>query len=271
MAHTGWRLLGLAFALHVCASPSSSIAAWTQLKGEGLIISTLSDYKADARFDALAGRAPSVEYRKLELSIYGVYGVTDALTLGAHPTLARLRTASFAGSGTQSKTGLSDIELFARQRLIAGDGWVVSAQGLIKLPGPHAIDRDPLISATSQDIEGLLLFGRSGRLFEREYFSSLEAGFRARSNGAAGQLRADAAFGVRLWPSWQWIAQSFSYISTGRRSNLDPGDFDLYKAQLSILHTLTRSVSIQAGGYTEYAGRNTGAGNALFVAIWSRF
>lgn len=256
--------------LAVLASPCAT-AAWTQKKGEWLIISTLSNYRASARFDAFGLRAQSGAYSRQELSVYGVYGVTDALTLGAQPAFTRLRAQDGAGAGREISSGLSQIEMLARQKLADGENWVLSAQALVKLPGTDAAGREPLIKESSRDFEARLLYGRSGYLFDRAYFSETEAGFRARTNGAAGQLRADVTFGIRPWPRWQVIAQNFSTLSTSRSGGSGPENFDLYKAQASILHDLPRGFSVQFGGYSEYAGRNTGAGNALFVALWSRF
>lgn len=262
-------------ALVICAlaglAPPRADAAWPQPRGEALIITTLSDYRADARFDAAGLRAPAAAYRKQELSIYGVYGVTQSLSLGAQPTFTRLYARPIPGATRQTTNALSHIELFARQRVWAGDDWVLSVQGLIKLPAAKAVEREPLIEASNRDTEARLLFGQSGRLFGREHFSVAEAGWRARSNGASDQLRTGLTYGIRPWPRWQLIAQNFSTLSTRRNGNPDPFNFDLHKAQLSILRDLPRGFSVQLGGYSEYAGRNIGAGDALFVALWSRF
>lgn len=265
-AITAW-MIGLLAML----APLRATAAWTQPKGEALIITSISDYLADARFDAAGRRAAAGEYRKQELSVYGVYGFTESLSLGAQPTFIRLYASPAIGEGRQTTNALSHVELFARQRLLAGGGWVFSAQALIKLPGEKAVEREPLIESSNRAAEGRLLFGRSGRVFEREYFSALEAAFRARGDGEADQARADATFGIRPWPGWQLIVQSFNIVSTNRGGDLEPGNFDLYKAQASVLRDLPRGFALQLGGFSEYAGRNIGAGDALFVALWSRF
>lgn len=256
--------------LAMLASPHAT-AAWPQKKAGWLIISTLSNYQAKARFDAFGLRVESAGYSRQELSVYGVYGVTDALTLGAQPSFTRLNAQAGIYTGRETRTGLSHIEMLARHKITDGENWVLSGQGLVKLPGANAAGREPLIKESGRDFEARLLFGRSGTLFERAYFSVAETGFRARGNGAADQLRADVTFGIRPWPRWQVIAQNFSTLSASRSVISGPGDFDLYKAQASVLRDLPRGLSVQLGGYAEYAGRNTGAGNALFVALWSRF
>lgn len=264
---------GAAWVLAVLAglAASPAHAAWPQPKGEALIITSLSSYRADTRFNEFGLRAPDRGYRKQELSVYGVYGLTGYLTLGAQPVYAQIYTKPAIGIASERTNGLTSVELFARQRIVTGDNWIFSAQALVKLPGSHAAGREPLVEASNKDAEGRLLYGSSGRLFGREYFSVTEAAYRARSNGASDQIRADATFGIRPWPKWQLIAQNFSTIAITQRQSAGPENFDLYKAQLSILHDLPRGRSVQLGGFNEYAGRNTGAGNGLFVTLWSRF
>lgn len=252
-----------------------ALAAWTQPRGEGLVITTLSTYHADARFDALGRRADAGGYEKQELSVYGVYGVTGALTLGAQPVLTRVHARSALGGRREAMFAVSHAELFARQRILSGENWVFSAQGLVKIAGGNAVDREPLLESSHRDLEGRLLYGQSGRtgryLFDLEYFSSLEAGLRARSNGAADQWRADAAFGVRFREHYQLIGQSINSISLREAEASDAGSFDLYKAQVSLVRDLPERVSVQVGAAHEYAGRNISAGDTLFIAIWSRF
>lgn len=250
-------------------------AAWPQPEGETLIISTLSDYTADARYDELGRRTPASGYHKQELSFYTVYGLSESLTLGAQPTFFRLNSRPGFGLGKREMSGFSHIELFARQRLFSGNGWLVSSQVLVKLPGPKATEREPLLEASNKDAEGRLLFGRSGRLgkhlLDLEYFSSFEAGYRARNSHAADQLRGDMTIGIRFLPRYQLIAQGINIHSVKKPDSFDSTAYDLYKAQLSLLRDLPHGVAVQVGGYSEYAGRNIGAGNALFMAIWSRF
>ncbi len=270
-----WRGIARFMGLLAWVCSAHAQAAWLQPKGKMLIISSLSDYRSVARFDALGFRGAERAYRKQELSLYGVYGLMDGLTLGVQPSFYRLHVRSAATSARQSMNGLSYIELFARTRILAGDFWILSAQTLVKLPGPRAVDGEPLLENASRDVEARLLFGHSGRfarqLLNLEYFSSIEAGYRARDRQAADQWRADATFGFRPSQKYQIILQGFNTISLKSPDGSDPTAYDLYKAQISVVRDLPHGMALQAGGFTEYAGRNTGAGNALFMAVWSRF
>lgn len=270
-----WRGAGWLMGLLAWIYSAQAQAAWLQTRGDGLLISTLSDYRSDARFDDFGVKAPDRAYRKQELSLYGVYGLTDGLTLGAQPGFYHLKVQPGAIAGRQSMLGLSHIELFARTRLLAGDFWIVSAQALVKLPGARPVDREPLLESASRDVEARLLFGRSGRFVKKflnlEYFSSVETGYRARDRRAADQWRADATFGFRPFQKYQIILQGFNTISLQSPDGSDSTAYDLHKAQISAVRDLPHGMALQAGWFTEYAGRNTGAGNALFMAVWSRF
>ena len=267
--------MALALASGLCLFSPRAFAAWTQPKGEGLVIATFSTYYADARFDALGGRAEAGGYEKQELSVYGVYGLTEALTLGAQPVLTRVRARSGFGGAREAMFAVSHAEFFVRQRILSGENWVFSAQGLVKIAGSGAVDREPLLENSRRDLEGRLLYGQSGRLGkslrDMEYFASIETGLRARSNGAASQLRGDAAFGVRLHKHYQLIGQSINSISLRATDGSDASAFDLYKAQISLLRSLPGGITVQIGASREYAGRNISSGGALFMAIWSRF
>lgn len=267
-------LIGLVGALFL-AGQAPAQAAWLQSKGASLIISSLNSYRVNERFDAAGLRTDAGDYRKQELSIYGVYGASNRLTFGAQPGLIRLSNKTGPGAEKTHMKGLSYVELFARAGLFNGDYWILSTQALIKIPGSGAFDRDLARESSSRDLEGRLLFGRSGRLplqlLNLKYFTSFEAGYRLCDGNTADQWRADATFGVNASSKYQVLFQSFNIISVDRRAGELSSAYDIYKAQVSAVRELPLGMAIQVGGLTEFSGRNTGAGNALFMALWSRF
>lgn len=270
-----WRSSRLISVLLALSCSTQAQAAWLQSRGETLIISSLSSYGSDARYDDFGARGPDRGYRKRELSFYGVYGLTDSLTIGAQPGFYELRAHNANTTGRQRMRGLSHVDLFVRTSILTGDYWIVSGQALVKLPGTKAVDREPLLENASRDAEARLLFGRSGWLAREtlslDYFLSIEAGYRYRDRRAADQWRADATFGIHPWQNYQIILQSFNMIAAQQGGESDPTDYDLYKAQLSVVRSLPHGMALQLGGFSEYAGRNTGAGQALFMAVWTRF
>lgn len=265
-----WLICALSW---VCQEPAQ--AAWLQSKGSSLIISSLNNYHSNKRFGADGLRADVGGYQKQELSIYGAYGISNGLTLGAQPSFFRLSNTPRSGATKAHMKGLSYVELFARAGLFMGDYWILSTQALVKIPGSGAFDRDPVRASASRDLEGRLLFGRSGRLpsqlLNLKYFTSYEAGYRMRNRNAADQWRADATFGAHLTGNYEILFQSFNTISVDRRAGELSSAYDIFKLQVSVVRELPRGVAIQFGGLSEISGRNTSAGHALVMAIWSHF
>lgn len=88
----------------------------------------------------------------------------------------QVRTGNGASSGHESVRGLSQIDLFARARIIAANYRILFDQAQLKLPDPSGVDREPLFQNASRGAEGRLLLGRSGRLARKflnlEFFHS---------------------------------------------------------------------------------------------------
>ena len=56
----------------------------------------------------------------------------------------------------------------------------------------------------------------------------------------------------------------------GGNSPLFPS-YDYFKLQLSAVYALSPRWSLQAGGYTTYAGRNALQENAIILGTWVKF
>jgi hypothetical protein len=66
------------------------------------------------------------------------------------------------------------------------------------------------------------------------------------------------------------LAQSFNVISEGAGSPVF-GSYDYYKLQLSAVYVLTPAWSLQGGGFTAFAGRNSLQENGAVFGVWHRF
>jgi hypothetical protein len=243
-----------------------AIAAWTQPKGEGLAILTFGHYVAEEAFDRAGERHKMARFAKQELRAYMVYGLTDRLTLGIEPTLRRVRTAY-----APPQSGWAEGDLFARYLLWQGGEAVLSAQALVKIPSSDERLTEPGRETRDIDTEGRVLFGSNLTLFGLPGFGVAEAAFRRRFGAAADEMRADLTLGLRPWPRWTLLAQSFNIVSMRNAQTPEAPDFDQYKAQGSVVYDLTTRIGLQAGAFTEYAGRNVGAGHSVFLALWLRF
>lgn len=246
-------------------------AAWTQPQGQGQVITTLTGYQSSRYFDSNRSAQNTDTYDKIELSIYSEYGVTDNTTIGLKPYII---SASTRGRQTN---GIGDVEIWLRQRLWFDDFGVLSAQAMLKFPGGYDRLADPALGDSQNDAEVRILFGHLLETGFGQAFYNLEAGLRKRFGMPADELRFDATLGVRPVNRWLLMAQSFNIIGlrnpggTESAATVTGPDYDLFKVQLSVVHELTPGLELQIGGFTEYAGRNTGVGQAVFFAFWISF
>jgi hypothetical protein len=101
-------------------------------------------------------------------------------------------------------------------------------------------------------------------------FVDLQLAQRFRAGAPPDEFRFDATLGVQAAPRWLLLAQSLNVVSEGRGS--PPfASYDYYKLQLSVVYALTPAVSLQAGGFTAFAGNNALQENGLIFGAWYRF
>jgi hypothetical protein len=271
------RLAPIAGLVAALALPQGDVlaGAWTQEAGSGQVINSFTFYALDQQFDSNRDLEDRGRFTKLEYSPYIEYGVTDRLTLGAQPFFQALSDED--GPGERDNAGLADVELFARQRLWKGDNAVLSVQGLVSVPGGYDPDADLPLGRDQVDVEGRVLWGAGYDVDGIGVFYDLSAAYRKRFDDPGDEVSLDVTLGVKPWSGWQVLIQSFNTIGVdnadGTMSEVRGSDleFDRYKLQVSVVRDITDSVALQAGAFSEFAGRNTGQGNAGFVALWFSF
>ncbi len=264
------RIRGLlSAALAVAGGIGPVQAAWTEKQGTGVVIPSYTYYRAARDRDADGRGADRKAYVKNEFRIYSVYGWTDAVTLGLDGAARRVRNHAEGAQGED--LDWSEVATFARFRLHRWPRAVLSLQPLVFVPRKHDGGADLERDADKPEAELRVLFGRSVILFGRAGFAVAECGYRHRLGDAGDQMRLDGTFGLRVRPRLSVLAQSFNVVSTRRLRDDGPPDYDLYKAQLSVVYDITARWAVQTGGFVEFAGRNTGLGRAGFLALWWRF
>ena len=82
--------------------------------------------------------------------------------------------------------------------------------------------------------------------------------------------RIDRKEGLQPADRWLLLMQSFNVVSEGSGSWGYPS-YAYYKLQLSAVYMLTPALSLQAGGYTTYWGRNALQENGLVLGAWYKF
>ncbi len=250
-------------------------AAWTQPEGKTELIHNVFYYTTDESFDRAGNTIPQERFSKLEYNAYGEYGLREDVTVGASISTQYLRQAAVVGED-DSNLGIADVELFIRQRVWQNDAWVVSIQPLVKIAGPYD-DRDtPQLGNGQMDMELRGLVGHTFSVAERYHFANLEVGYRKRFENPTDEVRVDGTLGMRFTEDWMVLAQTFNTLSIDSVAAspvlvTNSTDFDLHKLQLSVVHTIDDTWSVQLGGFQHVSGENTGAGGGAVFSVWMTF
>ncbi len=242
-------------------------AAWTLPRGTGQAILTTSYTQGSQYLRADGGEQRLPEYRKAETSLLVQYGLTDALTLIAAPSVFAARTG---GANPDSYAGLGYTDLGARARIWNDEAGVISLQALARIPGATNDRRPAQLGNTDTALDLRLLAGRAIAIGGTEGFVNLEAAYRARFNDAPNEWRFDLSLGLRPAPGWAVLAQSFNVISDGEGRGVYPSSW-YSKAQLSVLYDVAPGWTLQAGAFTTIAGENALRENGALLALWREF
>ena len=272
-------LVGLIAGLAMAAPGSAYGGAWTFPQGTGQVILNNVYYLASDEFTKSGNRrafSNDGEFTKYEFNPYFEYGVWDDLTLVLNLFARRV---AFSNDFTDDvNLGVADPEIALRYRLTPPEARTVWAvQGTIKLP-IAAPDGNPPLGNEQTDVEARVLVGRGFSIGDRWAYWNLELAYRFRDEEPADEIKFDATLGVSLSARWLLIGQFFGTVGLrngtsvriANNPTIDP-NYDLYKAQLSVVYELTKSVRLQLGYVRDLAGRNTGAGDAALLAVWFRF
>ena len=258
----------IALVLGVLGTPTAAFAgAWTLPDGTGQWLATFAGATSTSAFDSGGRLASTPRYDKLDADVLVEYGVTDRLTAIFQTGLQHIDIASPIDA---SRTGLDYTDFGARYEFWQADGWVVSGQALVEIPGTTDRSNPAAIGYTDFEADLRLLVGKGFMLGTMPAFVDVEIAQRQRGDGAPNEFRADGTFGVQVLPQWLVLAQSFNVISEGTGSPVF-GSYNYEKLQLSAVYSLTTSWAIQGGGYTTYAGSNALQENGLIFSVWHKF
>ena len=252
--------------------------AWTQEAGRGQIILTSSFFRTDSEFSSSGIAEPFANgghFQQLAFSSYFEVGVTRRTTLLGTVNAPVLRY--WDSSGSASSAGLGDTELGVRRRFNSVESpWAVSGQLVVMFPA-YPATRNPAPGNHQEDVEARLLVGRGASLGAHHCFWDAEAGYRYRYGPPADQFRADFTSGIDLTRRVMVMGQMFAIkgMRNGQAFSVTnpnaQSDFDLYKAQASLVVKVARSTRVQAGWNDSFSGRNTGRGSAAILALWINF
>ncbi len=251
-------------------------AAWNRPVGEWQAVNTYFYYSTDEAFAQDGSRIDQGEFTKHENILYAEYGYTEDITLGGTVSLQYLKQDLGPGNGTRDVWGVGDTEWFVRYQFWQSKDIVMSFQPLLKLP-PANQPNDQLDIGTNQtDIEARWLLGHTYEAWDNYHFNNLEVAYRKRFSSPADELRIDMTAGIRPYEDWMVMAQLFSTFAVNGDNDTDlrlvnSNDFDLVKAQLSIVKPIDDALSLQFGLFEHVDGNNTGAGGGFLLSLWAHF
>ena len=258
------RLLvaGLMAASALGAAAPAHAQAFTQEKGHGRVITSAIYSHSDRGFNDDAHSINIPNYDQYEVYLIGEYGVTDDLTLLLTPSLRDVEVR-----GASDSHGLGYTDVGARYRVVRGDNYLLSFQGLVRIPGMKRRDILAQVGQTDAEYEaraqGAVTFGRGS-------FVNVEGAYRLRAGDPPNDFHLDATLGIRAAPRLLLLANSFNTISDGDGR----GVFRRYRyhnAYLSGAYDVSDRVTLQLGGLGTVAGRNALRERGLFAGVWLRF
>ncbi len=267
------------FAAFFCFPLLLRAEAWTQEAGHGQFILTASFFDIGTCFNQASKIQPldySGRFRKVELNPYLEYGLTSRVTVILNVRIPFLEYSNELN--VQRSAGFGDIEIGLRRRFNSMESPTVFSGQLSVLFPAYSADVNPPPGNHQVDVEARFIVGRGVTIAQRHAFWEFAVAYRYRSEQPADQFRSDATFGIDLTPRLMLLAQYFGITGlqngepflVGDNPNLQ-SDFDLYKGQLSLVLRMPHKTRFQVGWLDAFAGRNTGHGQELLVAIWKDF
>lgn len=243
----------------LCAAAPAAASPWNRAEG-GVFVANRIDY--------FQSSTPVSSYSRIDTDGYVEWGLTSRWMTGGKAVFGTAFITDINGSRTVSGFGESDAFV---QRQLQRDKHSATAVRLAGIWSGDVTDgARPGEQTGGFDIDLRALHGRDIFLEPLKVFVAAEAGYRRRLSGAADQARAD--FLVGLEPSRRLLvlleAQSIISIQNNE-AGFD--DFDLVKAQGSLVWRATKRWSISAGYRAEFAARNIEPGDAYTFGFWTEF
>lgn len=249
--------------------------AWTRQAGSGLYIQNASYYFTNKFFDNSGNKKAFSGYGKYELNPYLEYGLNDGLTIGSNIFLQRA-SQTRNNINNQTNWGIGDSEFFTRLRLWQENGFILSAEPMVKLPSLARNAAEPQIGNRNFDTAITFSGGYGYKAWKLDHFVNIDITYNHRFGAPNDQLKFAGTAGFSLSDSWMAIAQVFNTSRLG--ANIGPAftessadDYNLTKLQISAIYKIDSKLSLQTGIFSNIAGRNSGAGNGVVLAILKVF
>lgn len=241
-------LTGIAF-----ASP------WNRSDGRFFVASRLDHFQSDTDVS---------RYRRIDTDLYLEFGVTSKWMTGGKAVYG----ISFVdnASGSFSRSGLTEGEAFLQRQILRGDHSATALKIAGVYDGDAAAGARVGASAGGVSVDVRALHGRDLVLRPFKMFLAAEGGYRRRFEGSADQLRAELLVGLEPTRSLLFMLETQTTRSL-RNEEAGLDDFDVTKAQATLVWRATRRWAVLGGARQEFAARNIEPGSAFFLGLWTEF
>jgi hypothetical protein len=206
------------------------------------------------------------QWEKFGIKPYLEYGLADRITMGLGSETQFVRSG-LASDRAVRTDGFMNTEFFLRGRLREQDWYTISVQDILQLPG-----QDKARALTQDDSSLRLQYGRTGKIGNGIWTSVLKGGFHPSVNHVPDKLQTDLILGWRPAERWQFTAQSLNTVAldNGGIGGTVPSGIDSSKGQLSVTRNLSKSVSLQVGGWQTVSG-GSGQPHGFDAIVWLRY
>lgn len=216
----------------------------------GKIIMATGLERTDARSATIA--SPLASWAKLTLSSHAEYGATSQTTMIANTQRAVDEAGRVNSGGVGFRTHVGKWN----EAWVFAQGIAHYGTGLARLPEKSAFAADVQIG-----------IGASFELVERDAFAVASIGPRIIA-GDGANLRIDATFGVRPWPSLLVLLQSFNRIG---ELQYDAKRVSHTRAQASLVWDIGPIYSTQIGAFASAASVKGRGERGFIAALWRKF
>jgi protein XagA len=257
------------------ALPLDSFAgAWTMRQGKIYDRIAVNYYFAEKEFNEDHERknfANNGEFTDYNLNNYIEYGITDRITLINSIYYKWIKKEDDAGE--ERTSGLGDIDVAVKYKLVEGSFGVVATQLLAKIPGPYDGDDTLPLGNDQLDVEARLLYGKS--LYPHvPGYCNFEVGYRWRDDDPSDELRYLIEIGVDFSAHLYGRVKLDGIYSTNNGEDVDSSgnprasnNFDLGKLDMAVGYKLSKGWGLEIGYIPEIYGKNTSAGATYTFAV----
>jgi len=256
-------------------SGSAFAGAWTAPQGSFYEKLAYNYYYSHQFFASNGSRSGSFSHDKFtdhDVSNYFEFGLTNDLTVLNALAYKWLQNAD--DTGHTSASGLGDVDLGLRYKLLDGSAGIFSTQLLVKVPGAYG-KGDALPLGNGQfDTELRLLYGRS--LYPAiPGYANFELGYRWRDGDPSDELRYLVELGVDLTRNlYARTKLDGTYsLDNGKRTDQSgnptaTNNFDLGKLDLALGYKITPALGLEVSYRPDVYGQNTAAGANYSLALY---